>query len=448
MRRLPILLGLIVWATACKEDPVVPTDWDEDGAALSADCDDRRASVGPDVEEVCDGLDNDCDGLIDENDATDAPTWYLDYDGDGYGGTVHTTACEAPTGWIATDGDCDDHDATIAPGVAWNEPSDACQQDADGDGWADAASESPLAAGTDCDDADDGVAPDQAEVCDGVDTDCDGVLPDDEADADADGYVSCTLVETRAAVRGDDCDDTDNTISPGAVEVCNETTEVDDDCNGLAGDATGDALTNTGTTFYRDADGDTYGALPGTLVACTAPDGWVANADDCDDSRDTVHPLADEICDTLTNNCDSDAEPDAGLDPCPAELNGTVVYTATPDGDTEVACDGTLTVSGTLTENLCPACDFTMNLTHSAPAWTVDGGHCDEVDGPGTIAMGFDVDGQVWLQFDGEDWVDTYTGTASAGTGSWTGTVVVDESDYTGGSVTYEASATVLWEVE
>ena len=45
----------------------------------------------------CDGKDNDCDGVIDENTAVDAIQWYSDYDGDGYGDdTSEYTSCEAP----------------------------------------------------------------------------------------------------------------------------------------------------------------------------------------------------------------------------------------------------------------------------------------------------------------------------------------------------------------
>ena len=53
--------------------------------ANSDDCDDSDKTINPDADEVCDGVDNDCDGATDENDAVDATVWYLDADGDGYG---------------------------------------------------------------------------------------------------------------------------------------------------------------------------------------------------------------------------------------------------------------------------------------------------------------------------------------------------------------------------
>jgi hypothetical protein len=113
------------------------TDDDGDGhLALSCggdDCDDGDDSAHPGAEERCDGVDNDCDGSVDEDDAVDAGTWYADSDGDGFGDATTTTlACTAPTGSV----------------------DDA----------------------TDSDDGDPSVHPDAAEVCgDGIDNDCDGV---------------------------------------------------------------------------------------------------------------------------------------------------------------------------------------------------------------------------------------------------------------------------------
>jgi formylglycine-generating enzyme required for sulfatase activity len=79
------------------------------------DCDDARAAIHPGVVEVCDDLDNDCDGDVDE-DATDALTWYADADGDGFGDPLTSTqACEAPSGYLADDTDCDDQDPDMHP---------------------------------------------------------------------------------------------------------------------------------------------------------------------------------------------------------------------------------------------------------------------------------------------------------------------------------------------
>jgi len=80
--------------------------------ADASDCDDTNAGTNPVATEVCDGLDNDCDGLVDEQ---NAPTWYLDSDGDGWGGTTSAVACIAPPDHVANPGDCDDANPAIHP---------------------------------------------------------------------------------------------------------------------------------------------------------------------------------------------------------------------------------------------------------------------------------------------------------------------------------------------
>ena len=68
---------------------------------------------------------------------------------------------------------------------------------------------------------------DDIEICDGLDNDCDGELPQDESDADNDGFMICE----------NDCDDSDITVSPGAVEKCGTAScsdGKDNDCDGYA----------------------------------------------------------------------------------------------------------------------------------------------------------------------------------------------------------------------
>lgn len=90
-------------------------DFDSDGSSSDEDCDDLSADVFPDAEETCDGLDEDCDSVVDEG-AVDAPTWYTDADGDGYG-TEGTESCTAPVGTSPVSGDCDDGDPEVNPGA-------------------------------------------------------------------------------------------------------------------------------------------------------------------------------------------------------------------------------------------------------------------------------------------------------------------------------------------
>ncbi len=66
------------------------------------------------------------------------------------------------------------------------------------------------------------------------------------------------------------------------------------------------------TTYYADGDGDGFGDFNNTVTSCSPVDGFVSNADDCDDGENTVYPNAPEICDGLDNNCDGNV--DEGID--------------------------------------------------------------------------------------------------------------------------------------
>ena len=291
------------------------TDADGDGWAACEECDDANSAINPDALEHCDGYDNDCDGSVDEDDAVDAATWYADADGDGYGDVSQSAqACDAPTGYVADATDCDDNAVSVNPGASelCNEIDDDCDgdvdeddaadaatwyADADGDGFGDAASavqacEAPtdyVADGTDCDDGDDDVNPGATETCDGVDEDCDGDVDEDAVDAetwyadvDGDGYgdssLSSDACEAPTGYVGDDsdCDDGDAAVNPGAQELCDS---LDNDCDG----ETDEADAADASTWYGDADGDGYGSDEFIEVACDQPSNYVANAEDCDD---------------------------------------------------------------------------------------------------------------------------------------------------------------------
>ena len=145
-RALVLLTALAL--SACKDgkkgaEPTTPgtdanpVDADDDGYTDDVDCDDNDAAINPDADEICDGLDNDCDGDIDV-DAIDASTWYSDSDGDGFGDAdAVLSACEQPADAVVDNTDCDDSEATVYPGAEefCDRIDNNCDDTVDYDGW-------------------------------------------------------------------------------------------------------------------------------------------------------------------------------------------------------------------------------------------------------------------------------------------------------------------------
>ncbi len=324
------------------------------GTSISDDCDDANAAVNPGATEICNGIDDDCDGMIDESDAADADTWYADTDGDGYGDAgAPVTSCTQPIGYVADDTDCDDTVATTNPGAT--------------------------------------------EYCNGVDDDCDGAIDEDDAadastwhaDTDADGYgdpdaptQACT--QPAGHVPDDtDCDDTLTSVNPGAIEVCND---IDDDCDGEIDED--DAL--DAATWYADADGDGFGDANAPTNSCTQPAGYVSDATDCDDSVATTHPGAPEFCNGVDDDCDGTIDEDSAIDASVwyADVDGdgygdvsSPTYSCTqPPGYVEDAtdCDDTVATTHPGADELCNGvdddCDGVIDEPDAvdAPAWHAD----------------------------------------------------------------------------
>ena len=339
MRPSALLVGLVL-LSACRTDADKPEgsfdglvdetaeDSDGDGVPAGEDCDDGDASVSPDAAELCDGIDNNCDGQIDEGVTS---TFFADVDGDGFGdAAAGAERCAPDAGEVANDDDCDDGDSDVFPGAT--EVCDGADQDCDGiadnglletyfvdadaDGHGDpeapveacVPTDGLVASASDCDDTDPLVSPDAEEVCNEVDDDCDelvdeGVAELFYADTDGDGFgavdastEACAQPPGYAVVPGD-CDDSDAAVSPAGTELCNG---IDDNCDGTVDeDSAADA-----PSWYGDGDSDGYGD-PGVVVAaCVAPTGTVADATDCDDTDAAVSPAGTELCNSIDDNCD------------------------------------------------------------------------------------------------------------------------------------------------
>ena len=191
--------------------------------ADDTDCDDTKSAINPGASEMCDGVDNDCDGVTDGSDSLDATLFYTDSDNDGFGQTsTGTYACTQPSGTVVSDNDCNDADSTVNPGAT--------------------------------------------EYCDGVDNDCDGTTDESDAadastwyaDSDSDGFGDTTnSLQSCSQPSGyladnTDCDDSTALAAPGLTEICAD--GFDNDCDGSAG-----ACELNGSISLSTADGKHLG---------------------------------------------------------------------------------------------------------------------------------------------------------------------------------------------
>ncbi len=395
------------------DNPVDGTSWyaDDDGDAYgdpndssvaceqpkgmvadNTDCNDADADVSPAADEVCDALDNDCDGFVDENDAVDADSWYMDADGDGFGDPdAAITGCSAPTGTVDDNTDCDDTDATVYPGATeiWYDGVDQdCAGDDDLDADADGDRHEDYG-GADCDDADASINSLATETWyDGIDSDCDGLS---DFDADSDGYDS-------DAYAGTDCDDTDATVYPGASEV---DPKLDNDCDGEVEEMpVADAIYDVSSSLLHceallldasasyDPDGT---ALTYEWDVVSVPSGSDVDADSFDDTGSetpTVYPdLAGdyEFMVTVTDQGDTSASTTLSVTIAPRPGNTAPVADAGADEtiseNGECAADG-WGYSGEYTCEDCDSYSYTLDGSNSADAdgeplsylWTVISG--------------------------------------------------------------------------
>jgi MYXO-CTERM domain-containing protein len=210
---------------------------DVPGAGLvTEDCNDKKKNIHPGAPEDCNGTDDDCNDLVDDDPVSGTTTYYADSDHDGYGIDGYTVeACAPPADYADQAGDCGPDDPNVHPN-----------------------------------------APEQ---CDNhVDDDCDGQVDESTTeitfyfDGDGDGYgdptdsrVGCVSPGEGWLLDDSDCDDDDPAINPGADEIPND--GVDQDCDGYDVITTGGS--GGGTTLVTIPDG---GSDPGDRAGGTAAD--------------------------------------------------------------------------------------------------------------------------------------------------------------------------------
>ena len=318
--------------------------------SASTDCDDNNAAIHPGAAEVCNGIDDNCVGGID--DGLIFLNYYTDADSDTFGASnaVAKSACAPIQGKVPNNTDCNDNNGAIYPGAletcanigsdndcdGVNDAAEASDSviyyvDTDNDGYgagAGTASCTPIAgsvtSNTDCNNANSAINPGATEVCDVANTDenCNNLADNDDSgaanagktnfyrDADNDTYTVteatrfCDIVAGYEVAPEGDCNDNNPAIYPGAVENC-ANLGTDNDCDGV-NDA---AEAVNSVSYYTDADNDSYGAGLGT-ASCSPIAGSVTNNTDCNDNNAAINPGATEICDAanVDENCNNLAD--------------------------------------------------------------------------------------------------------------------------------------------
>jgi len=306
----------------------IDDDDDADGAPDAADCAPLNPALHPDATEECDGIDNDCDDLVDEgypDSDADLVADCVDEDLDGDGVPNDEDNCPPVDNPGQEDQDLDgigdacdgDGDGDSIPDGIDNCPGEqnTLQADTDGDGDGDA-----------CDDDMDGdQIPNVEDNCLLVantgqeDADGDGVGDACEDDLDGDGVADAF-----------DCAPAEPTIFPGAEELCDD---ADNDC---------DFLVDEG---YPDTDND--------LVKDCVDDDDDNDGDpdetDCLPADGAIHHLADELCDGIDNDCDDEVDELLGTLSCgkgecahvtPACIQGQTQICDPLEGVALETCDG------------------------------------------------------------------------------------------------------------
>jgi len=326
-------------------------------AIRGGDCDDNDPMVNPSMEESCNGKDDNCNSLTDEEKkGGECGThgymlFYYDGDNDSFGVEGNAKCLCAPWGAFKAQRalDCDDQDAQVNPSmpeICSNNKDDNCNgqtdeertsgqcgidgytlyyYDGDGDTYGVTGNTKCLCSPSgkynvtragDCNDNHPHINPGTTEKCDGIDNDCNGQTDEERTSGqcgidgytlyyyDGDGDTYGVAADTKClcspsgkynVTRGGDCDDGDVRINPDGVEVCDGK---DNNCDGV----TDPPNTPGCSTYYYDADNDTYGTSQ-TQCLCSASGNFRATRPgDCDDTDQRVHP-GGSVC-GMDGDCD------------------------------------------------------------------------------------------------------------------------------------------------
>ena len=278
---------------------VMPFGYVPDGG----DCNEADTEISPGADETCaDGIDNNCDGHVDDPSSVDAITWYADADGDGSGDATANgvASCRPLVGFADNAADCDDANADVAQATPW-------YPDLDGDGLGDMSAD-PVTTG--CDGAAQAVL--DASDCDDDDAGIHGSTPwysDDDGDGfgtEASVVWSCDAVAGYSPTAGD-CDDVDGAIFPGMTWFVDN--DGDGDGTADSGVVTGDCTSpgegwamfgadcddsNPGahqwTGWFHDADGDGFGSGAATHGCFSPAPDWTLASGDCNDANPALSP--------------------------------------------------------------------------------------------------------------------------------------------------------------
>ncbi|MFT5679715.1 MAG: hypothetical protein ACI8RZ_000620 [Myxococcota bacterium] len=371
---LTALIGCGEKDTGEVEEEVI--DNDGDGVPEGEDCNDWSGVIYPGAPEVCDDVDNDCDGEIDEDAVR---IYYADADGDGYGLEDQTIgACEPPSGYAEVFGDCDDTNPDANPGLS-------------------------------------------VDVCDDVDNDCDTEIDEDVVyadyyiDADGDGYGAddgkdvindCAAPEGYASTN-DDCDDTYDQTYPDAIERCDNK---DNSCDGQIDYQYVDE-------WYLDSDGDGYGDESTETEDCDPPTNYVPDDGldifDCDDTDGTISPVGVELCDGINNDCDDETDEEMCYTIWSGEhVYEQGVYTVPTQRDCEFYYTSTSSTRASTAG--CESCEFAFEVELSYDsASSSDNGSCaglahwtgDAMAGDTTYVYGYSADFYGYYGSYGPQWM-------------------------------------------